>query len=293
MITPYAMEAIKNRFYQYAVKTKNMKEVTDDRIEAIESVLANYRERFLDGDTKTGSMYKLERYYNALRYVDGRRDFTFDEKMIFVIKLVDPECKMYRLYRALDITTNSEIAAIEDKKEQAAAKLKQEITINEFQAAVRSELGFYEGKLIKFEEHYFKKFIKEFVDKCSKDYGNVFFSRERDFSKMIPAQYMRVRSIVSDYLTKVGTVDPKTVIFHVIYQNNLLKLYSVEEQLLFFILAVDPELDYLNIYDDECMWDKIEERIREEKEYFNKDLIFVEKDYCEAFGLENKRKNLW
>ena len=62
---------------------------------------------------------------------------------------------------------------------------------------------------------------------------------------------------------------------------------------LFFILAVDPELDYLNIYDDECMWDKIEERIREEKEYFNKDLIFVEKDYCEAFGLENKRKNLW
>ena len=49
----------------------------------------------------------------------------------------------------------------------------------------------------------------------------------------------------------------------------------------------------INIYDDECMWDKIEERIREEKEYFNKDLIFVEKDYCESFGLENKRKNLW
>ena len=50
---------------------------------------------------------------------------------------------------------------------------------------------------------------------------------------------------------------------------------------------------YLNIYDDGCMWDKIEERIREEREYFNKDLIFVERDYCEAFGLENKRKNLW
>ena len=293
MVTPYAMEQIKNRFYQYAVKTKNMKEITEERLEEVKSDLEVYKERILNGDNKRSPMYKLDRYYNCLRYVDGKRHYTFDEKMAFVINLVDPDCTMYIAYRALDIIPKEEIEAMEDPKEQTAAKLKNDITIGEYQSAMRAELGFYEGRLVKFEEQYYKRFIKKFIPFAGKDYSDVLFTSQHDFSNITTFQYLRVKEKALDYIEKVGQTDPKTIIYHLLFQNNLLRLYTSEEKLLFFIMVYDPELDHLNIYDDECMWDKIEEKIREEKGYFNRNLIIIEKEYCKAFDLQSKRKNLW
>lgn len=294
MITPYQMDNIKKKFFQYSVNTKRMAEITPERLEEIKEDIKFFDEKIytkpIKGDIRAN---KLERYYRAASYIIGRRDYTFDERAAFLIMASDPELVMYKGYKALDLTSNKVIEEIEDDKERISAVQRNELIIDEYASEVRNQIGFYEPKLVKFEEMFFKKFVKEFIPHSGKDFGNELFLLRHSFDKITPADYLQVKDAVKKYKEEVENIDIKTAIYHILFQNNLLGLRTNEQLLLFFILVIDPELDFYQIYLEESMWDKIEERTLEEKGYFNKYLYVIERDYDVAFNPEDKRKRLW
>lgn len=292
MFTPEKMQQIKCKFFQYDVGYKKFGAVTKERLDEIKKDIEDFENKILDSTYKKKS-FRLDRYYRILAYLSTRRDYTYDEKVAFVLLSCDPELSLYKGYRALDFQSSATIEAMEDPKDQVRAKEYNELLFTELGAEVRSQIGFYEPKLLKYEEAFFKKFVKELIPYSGKDYGDNLFKLPHDFTQMTPTEYLFCKSQVSKYLTRVENVDIKTAIYHILYQPDLLRLFSNEQRLLFFILAVDPELEFYQIYLDECIWDKIEARTKEEKGYFNENLYIIERDYFRAFQPEDIKKKLW
>lgn len=292
MFTPEKMNQIKGKFYQYDVEYKKFNDVTKERLEEIKKDIKNFENRILN-DTYKKKTFRLDRYYRILAYLSTKRDYTYDEKVAFVLLSCDPDLAFYKGYKSLDFQSSAKIEAMEDPEEQLHAKEYNNLLFAELAAEVRIQIGFYEPKLLKYEEAFFKKFTRELIPYSGKDYGNILFKLPHDFTQMTPAEYLFCKLQVSRYLSKVENIDIKTAIYHILFQPELLRLFSNEQRLLFFILAVDPELEFYQIYLDECTWNKIEARSKDEKGYFNENLYIVEKDYFKAFQPEDIKKKLW
>ena len=91
--------------------------------------------------------------------------------------------------------------------------------------------------------------------------------------------------IPDKYKTKIAT-------YITTNQMQLIGLNTFAEQLAFYILVVDPNLDMLRIYEEESMIPNVEERIIEEFGYYNAELIKIEKKFHQRF-CPSKKLSVW
>ena len=206
MITPYQMEQIKCKFFQYDVGYKKFQGITTERLEEIKKDIERFEEITFD-PKRSKYEGKLDRYYRILAHLTTRRDYTFDEKVAFVIMACDPNQVLYVDYKKFDIQSNASIEKIEDQEEKIAAKQYNDMLITELASGVRDKIGFYEPKLLRFEEGFYKKFTKELIPYSGKDYGDTLFKLPHDFTSMSATDYLFCKSQVSRYLSKVENVD--------------------------------------------------------------------------------------
>lgn len=291
MFTETQMLKIRSKFYMQAQYFEKFANISKKDLKLIDEKIEHFYKVYLK-DVKVHSYFKLEKYYTAIRYLAYNTELTFDQKIIFLIKVCDPKCLIYNNYKSLELIPKREIDATEDENEKKMKNECNESAIISYKNATRSELGFYEAKLLKMEEAYIKSFKKEFIPCCAKDNSNLLFVGEYDFKAISSDDYLRVVKIASDYLNDVECVDYKTVIYHILFQNDLLHLKTLTEKLLFFILVCDPDLDFLRVYYEECNWASIKERCLDQFSYYSKAIFKIEEDYAAAFVPQHKL-NLW
>lgn len=199
---------------------------------------------------------------------------TYDELLTFAITSLDPECKMFTNY----LKCNNNLSEKEKRN------------------AIRNEIGFFSKFLLDAEKDYYFKFINELLTDVSQDnssYINLIVSSFKSFDNVSIERFESI-SKMADMWNFVVSPDKRfaTCTYNLIHQAKLLGLKSLEERIIFFIAAVDPDLKLLSIYSDENRTDVMRRRSLDEVGIYNPRLIKIEEQLKEKF-MPNKKVSEW
>ena len=295
------VEYYTSKFYEKGKESKRFMDLTEDDLKELKKKVEEKRKMMSDNVTfRSVHMPKFDVYQSALEYLTNPtihlKYRTFDERVAFLIMMVDPELVLFREYLKLNVISKEEIAKVEDKKERAALLQKRNQAILNFQSTVREKLGFYDAKLIKYEEMYFNKFLgeKELITEVGNNNQEAIVFRAKvlsNFDSVSDERFEQLKDIAQGCLS-IAPYDTKVATYSVINQKKLLGLSSMAEQLALFILLVDSELDMLRIYEEESMMSEVEKRIIEQFGYYNPELLKLEKKFHKRF-CPDKELSFW
>lgn len=295
------VEYYTSKFYEKGKESKRFMDLTEDDLKELKKKVEDKRKMMSDTVTfRSVHTPKFDVYQSALEYLTNPtihlKYRTFDERVAFLIMMVDPELVLFREYLKLNVISKEEIAKVEDKKERAALLQKRNQAILNFQSTVREKLGFYDAKLIKYEEMYFNKFLgeKELITEVGNNNQEAIIFRAKvlsNFDSVSDERFEQLKDIAQGCLS-IAPYDTKVATYSVINQKKLLGLSGMAEQLALFILLVDSELDMLRIYEEESMMSEVEKRIIEQFGYYNPELLKLEKKFHKRF-CPDKELSFW
>lgn len=295
------VEYYTSKFYEKGKESKRFMDLTEDDLKELKKKVEEKRKMMSDNVTfRSVHMPKFDVYQSALEYLTNPtihlKYRTFDERVAFLIMMVDPELILFKEYLKLNVISKEEIAKVEDKKERAALLQKRNQAILNFQSTVREKLGFYDAKLIKYEEMYFNKFLgeKELITEVGNNNQEAIIFRAKvlsNFDSVSDERFEQLKDIAQGCLS-IAPYDTKVATYSVINQKKLLGLSGMAEQLALFILLVDSELDMLRIYEEESMMSEVERRIIEQFGYYNPELLKLEKKFHKRF-CPDKELSFW
>ena len=295
------VEYYTSKFYEKGKESKRFMDLTEDDLKELKKKVEEKRQMMSDNVTfRSVHMPKFDVYQSALEYLTNPtihlKYRTFDERVAFLIMMVDPELVLFREYLKLNVISKEEITKVEDKKERAALLQKRNQAILNFQSTVREKLGFYDAKLIKYEEMYFNKFLgeKELITEVGNNNQEAIIFRAKvlsNFDSISDERFEQLKDIAQGCLS-IAPYDTKVATYSVINQKKLLGLSGMAEQLALFILLVDSELDMLRIYEEESMMSEVEKRIIEQFGYYNPELLKLEKKFHKRF-CPDKELSFW
>ena len=171
-------------------------------------------------------------------------------------------------------------------------------TVSGYESTVREKIGFYDPRLLKYEELFFKKFYndKELVTNVRMNNQDTLMLRARfiksfdsisdeRYEELVELSQLLLSLVPDKYNTSLAT-------YSVIDQKKLLGLKNSYEQLALFILLVDSDLDMLRIYEEESRMQNVEERIKEHFGYYNTVLLSLERKFHNRF-CPDKKVSVW
>ena len=199
------------------------------------------------------------------REITGCYNPTYDEYLVFAISSCDPECKMFTSYLKCNSKLNH------DRKKNI----------------VRKELGFFSEVLFKAEKDYYFKYINDLICDVTIDnssYLSLISSTPSSFDDVSTERFDQISKLALLWNASVNEEHKYTTcLYNLIYQYKLLGINSLEEKLLFFVCAVDPELKLLSIYDEESKTNIMILRSLDEVGFYNPNLIKIEKTINKKF----------
>lgn len=281
---------IRKKFYQYRTHSTGFENINENTIEDLKSKLEYWDERIFS-KIKPGYLEteNYARYVAVLSFVSDSKSFatlgTFDERALFLMLAVDPEFKAYQIYVQSNILRTQDVDKINDKKIQTALLSRRKRQLEEMQRKVRDELGFYDSEFLLLECKYCKKWNnkKTLIYNVKKDYFKTLVKMMADIPNFDEVSLEDLHSIQEkiDKYNKILTqdVDKKTIIYHILYQSDVLGLESDIEKVMFAILALDKELQMLQIYEEENKWYDIAMRSYKELGFFNREFVFTERKF--------------
>lgn len=291
------------KFYQRESSSKSFLELSEEQL----STLAKYVYKRMEvmSDTfsqKSDRKSKLELYQSTLQYLTNSPVYfslrTFDERIAFLIMMTDPNLVTFKEFLKVDLINISDIDKIENEKEKNSLKKAREHAISSYKSIVREKIGFFDVKLLKYEELFFKRFFneKELITEVGNNNQDSLMIKAKllkDFNSISDDRYEELVSVAQTWSSLVPERDNfKVATYSVTNQKKLLGLTNLTEQLALFILMVDSNLDMLKIYEEECTFENIEERIVNNFGYFNKDLIVLERKFHDRF-CPDKELSVW
>lgn len=295
---------IRNKLYQNKRNFKNFEGITKERLAEIAKKVAEKTEMRNENNNKNYSPLnrdKLSIYYDTLIYLTNNlihTQYTFDERIIFLIMTVDPELISFKEFLNTELIPTKTIADTTNPKEKATLILKRDEQLKEMQNRIRTKIGFYDANLIAYEKEYFKIFLKEkeLIRKVKQDYATSFLSSISIIKSLNSVTEERKKELEEKAFEWISLTnaqnDIKTAAYSVSTQHKTIGLKTITEQIVFFILIADSNLDMLRIYEEESKMDIVEERIIEQFGYFNINIIKLEKIYHERF-CPTKRLSPW
>lgn len=297
------LEQYRTKFYQKEKGFKKFLELSEEHLSEL-SKKVDKRKKLMEDTTSynTGRILQLERYYRTMQYLTSPNIHlelkTFDERLAFLIMMCDPNLVTYREFLKVDLIRLEEIFKIEDKKERnRLLELRNQI-IAGYETTVREQIGFYDARLLKYEERFFSKFFsdKELITDVKNNYQDNLMARAKaltDFNSITDERYKELVGVAHGWLSMApDKYNSSVAAYSVTNQKKLLGLKSLAEQLTLFILIVDPELDMLRIYEEESMIPNVERRVIEEFGYYNPELLTLEKKFHSRF-CPDKKVSIW
>lgn len=289
------IDLIRKKIYEecYVLEYNQYQDITDDRLEKLKNTAENTRTSFFKEHNVFSVNKNLDLYFMFVTRIstpEYRKMYSFDERMLLMILVTDPELSAYKIYQDSKIVSKSFINQTENENSKKYLIDKRSKQIKEFQSKVRDKIGYFDGNLITYEKDYYNKLLNKdsFVKGIKMDYSKILLSKvnEIDTSLFTPSVLDKVNEKVQEYISTVDNYDYKSVSYHLINQNKLIGLESIEEDLLFFLLAIDPELKVLQIYENSCNLKEIKPKIKQEFCFFNLDFIRLEKRYHDIYEPE-------
>ena len=288
------IEQAKGKFYMRAHFTNSFAELTEERLAEIkkdaERFIEQKKEQYRAITTFLRGPVFL--YSDALFYLTNptinRTYPTFDEKMAFLIQVVDPEYKVAKKYLQSTLLTPYEQKQLtESDEDKKVAHIHER---DRLFRQVENEFGFTDPQFVNFERVFFNRFglQKELVSNIQGNYVNELLDKAilvRSYEKSTDEDYQEAIRIAQNLIaTQPDITNPNTVAFNILKQGKLIGANNTLKQaLLIFILTVDPELNMLKIYLDESMVPRMMDRANEELGFYHKDLIRLEQEYHKRF----------
>jgi hypothetical protein len=294
------MDILKIKFYQRKHFSKDFDNITEEDVKRIEERVNDFRTRVLDGKELNEVTFHERNalYASALRYLVsptiGQEFPTYDERMLFLIKLMDPDVTIAQAYMQAPFKTSYEIAKADEEEKEYCLEHNRKL-----RAIINNEIvkmvGFTDPDFVFFERKYYAKFIRpnQLEKNITSNFVNELFDIckcVRHFRTVTPENYETSVELAKNYLAQFDeTPSANTIAFNLLKQNKAVGGDNTIKQIaLLFILLVDPELNMLKIYYDESMYPKMEERSMEELGFYNPELLRLEVEYHRAFTPEKK-----
>lgn len=297
------LDRYRNRFYQRESESKRFLELSEEQLSTLSKKIYKEQEATANSlSQQSERMSKLERYQRTMQYLTNPNINlelrTFDEKIAYLIMMTDPNLVTFKEFLKIDLISLVEIAKVEDEQERDHLKKIRNQTISAYEYAVREKIGFYDVKLLKYEEMFFQKFFseKELITEIgSNNQDNLMIKAKllKDFNSISDERYNELTSIAQTWLSLAPQqFNSKVATYSVTNQKKLLGLTNLAEQLTLFILLIDSDLDMLRIYEEESMMQNIEGRIIEQFGYFNIELFVLERKFHDRF-CPDKKLSAW
>lgn len=297
------IELSRTKFYLKENNSKRFLDLSEDQLEKLSKRIYIEQDKISETQSQIlGGLSKLERYQKTLQYLTNPHIHldlkTFDERVAYLIMTADPNLVMFKEFLKLDLISIAEIAKVEDEKERECLKKLRSQVIASYESTVREKIGFFDIKLLKFEEMFFKRFFneKELITEVGSNNQDRFIMMAKsvqDFNNISDKRYEELVSISQSWLALVPEkYNSKVATYSVTNQKKLLGLTNLDEQLVMFILLVDSDLDMLRIYEEESMMKNIEERIVDQFGYYNKGLLVLERKFHDRF-CPDKKLSVW
>lgn len=198
---------------------------------------------------------------------------SFDEAVIFLINCCDPNCDIYKEYLRYDINSN--------------------VT---FEHYIRVKYGFFSINLLKYEKIFISKFNTRLITDVNKDYSKHIMLIETMVKKFDSVTIQKFKQIKAeaDMWSSISKSDNKIQACGcvLVNQSHLLNLNNREEKMIFFISAIDPDLNLLRISEEESHITNIVKRCNEEVGLYSKNIIKLEKIYHDKF-IPDKEISIW
>lgn len=303
MVSFIPVESFQNRFYLKERSSNGFSDLSEDRLSEIAKRVYKRQEMMEDSPVRrTERLSKLERYQKTLQYLTSPQIHleykTFDEKLAFLIMMVDPELVTYKEFLKINLMSSSELFKVEDRKERERLMDLRNQTVSRYESTVREKIGFYDPRLLKYEELFFKKFYndKELVTDVRMNNQDALMLRARfiksfdsisdeRYDELVELSQLLLSLVLDKYNTSLAT-------YSVVDQKRLLGLKNSYEQLALFVLLVDSDLDILRIYEEESRMQNVEERIKEQFGYYNTVLLSLERKFHNRF-CPDKKVSVW
>ena len=303
MVSFIPVESFQNRFYLKERSSNGFSDLSEDRLAEIAKRVYKRQEMMEDSPIRrTERLSKLERYQKTLLYLTSPQIHleykSFDEKLAFLIMVVDPELVTYKEFLKINLMSSSELFKVEDRKERERLMDLRNQTVSGYESTVREKIGFYDPRLLKYEELFFKKFYndKELVTDVRMNNQDTLMLRARfiksfdsisdeRYEELVELSQLLLSLVPDKYNTSLAT-------YSVIDQKKLLGLKNSYEQLALFVLLVDSDLDMLRIYEEESRMQNVEDRIKEQFGYYNTVLLSLERKFHNRF-CPDKKVSVW
>ena len=224
----------------------------------------------------------VRRYFAVMEFLNSSKKSkflnSFDEKIIFLIQALDPNLYIYFYYLGLGYSKHDDIYT----------SFQKEKSLIDF---IEYQLGAFDANLLKYEEIYFKRFLKssEIQSYVNTDFSSSFLNllpTIKSFEDVSSSTFSYISSKANYYLSKCKNPNSiNTVCFNLSNPNSEVQLYYFSYKVIFFILVIDPDLKALRISFDESKVSDIKRRMIEELGFYNEDFIRVEKLYRKQFFL--------
>lgn len=288
------IEQAKGRFYMRKHFTNNFQNITEQQLEQIKKDAETFRLEKEESNKKRTTFLRgpVSLYSDAIFYLTNpcinETYPSFDEKMLFLIHVVDPEYKIARTYTQAPLLTAYEQKQV---KPEETDKINNHKRLHEsLYHGVENHFGFSDPYLIQFERTFFNRFMlqKELLSNIQANHIQELFDKAivvRSYERTSDEEYQEAINIAEQLIaTQPDITNPNTVAFNILKQNKLIGgNASLRQTFLIFILSFDPELKMLQIYYDESMVPKMEERANNELGFYNTELIRLEQEYHKRF----------
>ena len=289
-----SIESYQAKLYQKENMSKKFESMAETDLAFIAKRVYKRQEKLSDERKYTAEEFqKLENYVNTLKHLTNPNIHMelpeYDQKIAYLIMSVDPYLITFKEFLKINIPSADEIAKEPDKKKRDTLSEERNETINRYKCRVRKQLGFFDARLLKYEELFFKRFYnkKELITEVgihSEDSFIILSLLVSSFESISEERYQELKRKADIWLSQVPSkYKTKIATYSIQNQKELIGLTTPEEQLVFFILVVDPNLDILKIYEEESMTETIKERILEQFGYYSNALINFEKLYHSRF----------
>ncbi len=291
------LETLRRQFHSRSVSFNYFREITNEDMEAIKTIIAA-KKKYFEAKTSENNNSGLTNYINTLRYLTNptisQELKTFDERILYLILSCDPELETFKAFISSEIIPASHIDDEENERKRKELETKRNQELNSFATKVRSKIGFYDPSILKYESILSRKLIKRpgFESDVKKPSLDTLLKRTNmveNINIINDQNLFRLRAIARHWLKEAK--DPRdlnSLAYNLLYRFNDLHLYTVEEQIIVFMLIADPDLDLLKIYEEESNFKQVQQRALQELGFYNKGLIKVEQLYHDKFEPDKK-----
>lgn len=282
-----SLQALKHALYTRKKYFQKFDNITEEKYKEI----LNKVKKFTKHIEKEIVLPELYFYMDALAYITeppNSNEMTYDEKIIFLIETIDPNLITLKIHNEIETITavDVKIAKTSEEKQELLDKKTKESELIENK--VREELKVYDRNLALYEKYYSAKIKnkKKFEEPPNKDLSPLILSESANisFENISEERYEEINKIAQNWIAITNDEgNNKRSAYNIIYQNNLLNLKTKTEQIIFYILTVDPNLSALTILYENANWKQIKEDMIQTIGFYSKDLIMLEKKYHERF----------